>query len=63
MNIRPFAIDADILCKKVRIKWENDRGKEPVRDKKDFPWFRKGVEFTGDRMNDVHLSLDQKSKA
>ena len=38
MNIRPFAT-ADILRKRVKIKWEKDRGKEPVRDKKDFPWF------------------------
>jgi len=38
MNIRPFAI-ADILRKRVKIKWDKDRGKEPDRDKKEFPWF------------------------
>ena len=62
LNIRPF-VTADVLRKKVKIKWDKDRGKEPVRDKKDFPWFWKGSEFTGDRVNDIHLSLDQKSKA
>ena len=35
MNIRPFA-NADILRKRVKIKWEKDRGKEPARDKKEF---------------------------
>ena len=38
MNIRPFAI-ADILPKRVKIKWDKDRGKEPTRDKKEFLWF------------------------
>ena len=52
----------DILRKRVKIKWEKDRGKEPVRDKKDFPWFWNGSEFTGDRVNDVYLSLAQKAK-
>ena len=37
--------------------------KEPVRDKKDFPWFWNGSEFTGDRVNDVNLSLEQKAKS
>lgn len=41
---------------------EKDRGKEPVREKKDFPWFWNGSEFTGDRVNDVNLSLEQKAK-
>lgn len=47
MNIRPFmAVDitggkksAGVLRTKPNIKWDKDRGKEPVRDKKEFPWF------------------------
>ena len=66
MNIRPFAT-ADILHKRVKIKWEKDRGKEPVRDKKDFPWFwgwdeqkqdfaGVGQEPDGSRWNDCHYT-------
>ncbi len=47
LNIRPFLAQdipggkkgAGILRTKPNIKWEKDRGKEPLRDKKDFPWF------------------------
>jgi hypothetical protein len=68
MNIRPFmATDipggkkgAGLLRTKPNIKWEKDRGKEPQRDKVEFPWFWKGSTFTGDRMNDVHLTKEQK---
>jgi len=61
MNIRPFAT-ADILRKRVKVKWEKDRGKEPQRDKRDFPWFWQGSTFTGDRINDVRLTKEQKEK-
>ena len=59
MNIRPF-FRADILRKKVKIKWEKDRGKEPQRDKREYPWFWLGSAFTGDRVNAVHLERAQK---
>jgi len=73
MNIRPFAT-ADILRKRVKIKWEKDRGKEPQRDKKEFPWFwgwdeatqdfaGVGKEPDGNRWNDCHYSNHFKSKA
>ena len=62
MNIRPFAT-ADILRKRVKIKWEKDRGNEPKREKADFPWFWKDGVFTGDRVNDVHLTRKQKQEA
>jgi hypothetical protein len=55
MNIRPF-VEADILRKAPNIKWTKDRGKEPERDKDDYPWFWNGKTFTGDRVNDVHLT-------
>jgi hypothetical protein len=62
MNIRPF-IEADILRKTPNIKWTKDRGKEPERDKHDYPWFWSGGEFVGDRVNDVHLTNDKKTAA
>ena len=73
MNIRPFAA-ADILRKRVKIKWDKDRGKEPVRDKDEFPWFwgwdeekqdfaGVGDEPDGNRWNDCHYTNSFKRKA
>jgi len=62
MNIRPF-MEAGILRKNPNIKWTKDRGTEPERDKHDFPWFWKGSEFIGDRVNDVHLTNADKMRA
>ena len=73
MNIRPFAT-ADILRKRVKIKWEKDRGKEPVRDKAEFPWFwgwdelkqdfaGVGKEPDSNRWNDCHYSNAVKQEA
>ena len=64
---------AGILRVKPSVKWDKDRGSEPVRDNVDFPWFwcdeEPGLDpigskdFAGHRWNNVHLSLDQKRKA
>lgn len=64
MNIRPF-IEAGVLRDKVNVKWTKDRGQEPqaLRPKADFPWFWSGSTFSGDRVNDVHLSVAVKQKA
>lgn len=72
LNIRPFAI-ADILRKRVKIKWEKDRGKEPSRSKAEFPWFwswdekttdfKGGKEFDGNRWNDCHYTNEMKRAA
>jgi hypothetical protein len=73
MNIRPFAT-ADILRKRVKIKWEKDRGKEPVRDKKEFPWLwgwdeekqdfaGVGKEPDGNRWNNCHYTNEFKKTA
>ena len=74
MNIRPFA-RADILRKRVKIKWEKDRGKEPQRDKAEYPWFwgwdeeepgtdpKPGKDPVGNRWNDAHLTKASKEKA
>lgn len=71
MNIRPFAT-ADILRKRVKIKWDKDRGKEPHRDKAEYPWFGcegepdpdknlvPGKTHIGHRWNNVHLTLAAK---
>jgi len=73
MNIRPFAT-ADIFRKRVKIKWEKDRGKEPQRDRKEFPWFwgwdeeKKdfagvGKDSDGNRWNDCHYTNEFKKMA
>jgi hypothetical protein len=62
INIRPF-IEAEILRKTPNIKWTKDRGKEPGRDKIDYPWFWSGREYVGDRMNDIHLKNSDKQAA
>jgi len=64
MNIRPF-IEAGVLRDKVNVKWTKDRGQEPksIRPKADFPWFWDGAAFKGDRVNDVHLTGDEKRAA
>ena len=73
MNIRPFAT-ADILRKRVKIKWDKDRGKEPVRSKAEFPWFwgwdearqdfaGVGTEPDGNRWNNCRYSLAVKQAA
>lgn len=77
LNIRPFLTAQDVgkkgagvLRAKPGIKWDKDRGKEPQRDKAEYPWFwceaepgtdpKPGRDFTGHRWNDVHLSLATK---
>jgi hypothetical protein len=79
MNVRPFmtarplngrARTACILRTTPKIKWEKDRGKEPSRDKADYPWFwgwnpddpnlavdfAGGRAFDGNRWNDLHYT-------
>ncbi len=82
LNIRPFLAQdipggkkgAGILRTKPNIKWEKDRGKEPPRDKQDFPWFWGwdgkspdfagiGSEPDGNRWNDCHYSIALKKAA
>jgi len=80
LNIRPFLLARDlgkkgagILRAKPNIKWDKDRGKEPHRDKADYPWFwydtdpptdcPGGPDFTGNRWNNVHLTLARKRAA
>jgi len=37
--------------------------KEPLRPKEQYPWFWQDGEFTGDRVNDIDLSINDKQKA
>ena len=68
LNIRPFMAGdiltgrkgAGILRSKPNIHWRNDRGKEPRRDQARFPWFWKSGEFTGERVNNIHLTNAEK---
>jgi hypothetical protein len=71
MNIRPFMAPpglggrsgAGILRWKPNIKWEKDRGKEPLRPKEEYPWFWQDDEFAGNRVNDKHLTVQEKQSA
>ena len=73
-NIRPFLLAGDVgkkgagLFRSVPLSLKDkDRGNEPERAKKDYPWFWcdgepgtdpvGGKEFVGSRWNDVHLTL------
>ena len=63
LNIRPFMNVPDVGKKgagvfrdKPNIKWNKDRGK----DVSSAPWFSI---FGGDRINDYHLTLEEKRKA
>ncbi len=72
LNIRPF-VEAGILRKDPKIKWDKDRGTEPMRDKGEFPWFWNEKEpgtdpvaekaFAGRRWNCVHLTLKRKKES
>lgn len=60
MNIRPFVLVGDVkvrgagvLRDKFNINWNKDRGK----DVETSPWYK---EFKGERINDYHLTLQQK---
>ena len=71
LNIRAFMAQdlpsgkkgAGILRVKPNIHWKKDRGKEPVRDQGQFPWFWENGKFTGERVNDVHLANGEKRVA
>lgn len=59
LNIRPF-VSAEVLRHnkkpKLNISWDKDRGK----DGSTAPWFKV---FKGERINDHHLTLDEKHRA
>lgn len=68
-NTRPFMKAGDVktrgagvLRDKPNIGWDKDRGKDAVSA----PWYKLGLQYggnEGDRINDHHLSLEEKRKA
>ena len=70
LNIRPFmALDlsgshrgAGVLRTKPNISWRKDRGREPTRCRQEYPWFWVDGVFTGDRVNDAHISTIEKTR-
>ncbi|MCK4302974.1 MAG: SAM-dependent DNA methyltransferase [Candidatus Eisenbacteria sp.] len=81
LNIRPFLASdlpngrkgAGILRWKPNIKWGKDRGKEPRRERDQFPWFwgwdegatdwMGAAEFDGNRYNACHYTIAVKREA
>ena len=82
VNIRPFMTarplnargkNACILRAAPKIKWGKDRGKEPTRERAEYPWFWSwdgqtedfmgGSEFDGNRWNDLHYTRAAKLAA
>ncbi len=81
LNARPFLTTdlsrsnrgAGVFRSKVNLKWEKNKGKDPVRPKADFPWFwtwdektqnfAGGAEFDGNRWNDLHYTTAFKQAA
>ena len=69
LNIRPWMTVGDVKKKgagvlrdKPNCKWTKDRGK----DVESAPWYNLGPEYEekeGSRINDHHLTLDEKKKA
>ena len=69
LNIRPFMTVGDIRKKgagilrdKPNMHWKKDRGK----DVESAPWYHLGTQYggkEGDRINDHHLTLEEKRKA
>jgi len=62
INIRPL-MTAEVLRKNPNVKWTKDRGKETDCDPDEYPWFWENGEFTGNRVNDVHLTNAEKRAA
>jgi hypothetical protein len=80
LNIRPFLLAKDvknrgagILRLKPNVKWGKDRGKEPIRLQKDYPWFwgwdehsvdfKASNQYDGNRWNDCHYTIAAKQAA
>lgn len=64
LNIRPF-VEAGVLRKDPKINWKKDRGKDVASA----PWYnkydlRRVPDYKpGDRINDYHLTLEEKKNA
>lgn len=71
LNIRPFLADdlpngrkgCGILRWRPNVKWDKDRGQEPLRSEEEYPWFWHNGRFLGHRVNDIHLTIERKHQA
>ena len=71
LNIRPFMAQdipggkkaAGILRVKPNVHWKKDRGKEPVREESQYPWFWRNGKCTWERLNDLHFTVAEKRAA
>ena len=71
LSIRPFMAEdipggrrgVGILRSKPNIHWRKHRGRETRKEADRFTWFWSNGKFTGDRVNDVHLSSKRKRSA
>jgi hypothetical protein len=71
LSIRPFMAEdipggrrgVGILRSKPNIHWRKDRGRETRKEADRFTWFWSNGKFTGDRVNDLHLSSERKRSA
>ena len=71
LHIRPFLANdlpngrkgAGILRWKPNVNWNKDRGQEPMRPQEQYPWFWRNSIFTGERLNDIHLTNADKRRA
>ena len=71
LNIRPFMAEdlpqgkkgAGVLRSKPSIHWKKDPGKEPMRDKEQFPWFWSNGSSTEERVNNVHWTKAERHAA
>ena len=70
LNIRPFMADdlpggkkgTGVLRTKPSIHWRKDRGREPFKEERQFPWFWEDGKFTGERINDQHFETSWRTQ-
>ncbi len=68
INVRPFMAEdilggkkgAGILRAKPNVHWRKDRGREPFCEPEEFPWYWLDSTFTAERVNNVHLTIEEK---
>ena len=61
MTIRPI-VEACVLRKPPASNGPRTAAKEPHREREDFPWFWLDGTFTGERVNDAHLTHAKKKR-
>jgi hypothetical protein len=70
LNMRPFLVSdlpigrvgAGIFRLRPKLDWAKDRGRESSASRSEYPWFWNAKGFHGERVNDFHLTLDEKGR-